>query len=224
MCGRYVLGDSSWFEYFKALSIIRPNEQMGGARFHVCPTQSMPIILGRDKGYFEINAQWGLRPRWNDRQLLINAKIETARSKPTFSKAWSLHRCLVPASGWYEWTGAKGAKQPWYIATDQPVISFAGLYFETSDLGASYVILTRAADPAVADIHHRMPVMLRDDQYRSWLDHDAANDDAVIETMGTDFGAALTSHKIAPLKMGAEGPHLIEAQEKPAEPAIRRLI
>jgi putative SOS response-associated peptidase YedK len=103
-------------------------------------------------------------------------RIETAAAKPLFRGAWKTRRCLVPASGFYEWREvevpgkAKPAKQPFYISRqDGEPLTFAGLWEKWKDGMLSFTILTCEACDGIHDLHSRMPVMLAKDGFEPWL-------------------------------------------------------
>ncbi|MEM9812737.1 MAG: SOS response-associated peptidase [Pseudomonadota bacterium] len=197
MCGRYMLSEIAWIDYFQALSIL-PSNAPFEARFNVCPTQTMPILRDED-GLRESPGTWGLRPHWNPKGLLINARLETAATARTFKEAYRARRCLVPATGWWEWTGER-PKTPWAITRPEPFF-FAGLWFPTDDPAPAYVIVTRAAAPDIAHVHARMPVIAGPE----WLA--APPDDPA------GYGAApggLSAHAVAPFGIRDEGPALLE--------------
>jgi putative SOS response-associated peptidase YedK len=132
--------------------------------------------------------QWGLVPSWSKEPKsaysTINARVETVAEKATYRTPLRRQRCLVPATGYYEWQaagpeGARAVKQPYYIqlADEDPadtLFAFAGLYdvwrgADGHEL-ATYSILTTAADPLLVPIHARMPVMLPREAEAAWLD------------------------------------------------------
>ncbi|MEM9736145.1 MAG: SOS response-associated peptidase [Pseudomonadota bacterium] len=206
MCGRYIISDLTWAEFREMLNIVRPEDARAAPSFNIAPTQTMPIVLQDDETR-EVNARWGLIPPWfrddprTFRQTTFNARLETAHEKPTFRAAWARGRCLVPTNGWYEWTGPKGAKQPWFITlkTNAPVFFFAGLYAARSDGLVSYTILTRAADPTLEGLHHRMPTILRPDQLAPWLAGEGETSDLIAD-LGTGFESQFTFHKTRPIR------------------------
>jgi putative SOS response-associated peptidase YedK len=104
----------------------------------------------------------------------FNARSEEAAGKPVFKDAYAKRRCLIPAIGWYEWSGAKGAKTPWFITIKRntPGFWFAGLWSETrfgEDRVRSCTILTAAAGEATRHLHPRTPVVLSEEQATAWL-------------------------------------------------------
>jgi putative SOS response-associated peptidase YedK len=155
--------------------------------FNVAPTQEVLSIIRQNDQNHLVRLNWGLVPFWSkDKSIggrLINARSETAGSKPSFRTAFRKRRCLILADGFYEWTGDKGNKQPMFLTLpDGNPFAFAGLWETWDDKGKeetpyrSCTILTREASESVRPIHHRMPVILKPDVYGDWLD--PANQDA----------------------------------------------
>ena len=135
-------------------------------RWNVAPSQSAIVIIRDGLHDAAISAKWGLQPARGNKTMLINARMETANKKPIFSHAFLHSRCIVVASGWYEWSGPK---TPWYIQLcDGGVMAMAGLLFR---LGArsQFVILTSAADRELQKIHHRQPLVLGAGDEKDWL-------------------------------------------------------
>ncbi len=145
-------------------------------RYNAAPLQTVPAIIRDRMGL----ARWGLLPPWaapDDRTLaakMINARSETAMVKPAFREAWMRRRCLIPASGFYEWKEEAGGKQPYYIRHPaHDVLAFAGLWAKTGDI-VTFTILTKDADNPVAGLHHRTPVILYPGQAAEWFAADEA--------------------------------------------------
>ncbi|MEO1531896.1 MAG: SOS response-associated peptidase [Pseudomonadota bacterium] len=151
--------------------------------WNVAPTQRVAIVVpgGGEEGPRRVlSARWGLVPRWWRKPLAelkastFNARSEEAYGKPMFRDAWKHGRCLVPALGYYEWTGKAGAKTPWFVApqTNRPGLVFAGLWAEATVDGArltSFTILTTAANEATKHLHPRAPVVLEEADWADWL-------------------------------------------------------
>ena len=137
-------------------------------RWNIAPSQ--PSLVFR-QSCLEVSAsfaEFGLRVGKNGKRL-INARAETVSKKPIFRDAFSVSRCLVPSSGWYEWAG-KG--RPFHVQlTDARVMAFAGLYFKSDSLSqaSQFVILTTAAEAELAKVHHRSPLVLPSSNWQSWL-------------------------------------------------------
>jgi len=151
------------------------------ANYNVVPTQEVLSIVKREGKNVLVKFHWGLVPFWaKDISIgnrLINARSETAATKPSFKHAFKKRRCLIIADGFYEWQGAKGRKQPLYLSlpNDKP-FAFAGLWetwINKAQADSAYnscTILTTSASPSVRPIHHRMPVILKPEKYDQWLD------------------------------------------------------
>ncbi len=131
--------------------------------------------------------RWGLLPFWARTSRLnyatINAKAETVDRKPAYRAAWQKRRCLIPASGYYEWQPTADGKQPWYIRpADGGLLALAGLWERWEGRGPeagrvieSCSIITTEANTLCAPIHHRMPVMIFPEDYARWLAEPAAD-------------------------------------------------
>lgn len=217
MCGRFILGDGTWAEYHEALSFIR--DARGSVSYNIKPTEAISIAL-REQGHIAAaSARWWFVPHWfrDDtakwKATTFNARIESAADKPVFRAAWRANRCLVPASGYYEWTGETGHKQPWYISVEQnvPVFFFAGLYAARPDGSLTCAILTRAADPEIAHLHPRMPIILTSDEMMPWLDREMPDVEA-IDQLGTGWTGRYIARRVRPFGIADDGPELIEAE------------
>ena len=134
------------------------------------------MIRLREDGQRElIDVRWGLVPFWSkpgdQLPLLINARAETLSSKPAFRDAFQRRRCIVPASGYYEWQKLPGgAKQPFYITRrDGLPIAFAGLWEHAKQEHGSAAIVTTAASEETRQIHDRMPLILKKSDFPRWL-------------------------------------------------------
>ena len=163
-------------------------------RFNLAPTEFLPGIRRTTEGAEEwVVFRWGLIPRWAKPDRIpdrtFNARSETLTEKPTFREAWKKRRCILPVSGYYEWTGEPGNKQPFYFhrADDTPLI-LAGLW-ETWKHGDTIVesctVVTRPASGRLTEYHHRMPVFLQRDGVSEWLGGSQEQAHAFIEQDGT---------------------------------------
>ncbi len=150
-------------------------------RWNVAPGQPLCIVRqdGACKERRADEVAWGLLPAWAkpDRPgpRPINARAETAASKPMFRDAWRHQRCLVPADGWYEWTAGAGGRDPWYFSLPEGgLLALAGLWAAWRGPDGTQVesaaILTRQASAQLAPIHERMPVVVDPADYAAWLD------------------------------------------------------
>ncbi|HJZ85128.1 MAG TPA: SOS response-associated peptidase [Polyangia bacterium] len=133
-------------------------------RYNVAPSDAHLIVAGEKGGRRLVSATWGLGA-----QLRINARSETARERPTFQRAFARGRCVVPADGFFEWSGPEKARRPlWYRRVDGGLLLMAGL-FEPGPAGLRFTILTTPANQLVAQVHDRMPALLAPAQIDAWL-------------------------------------------------------
>lgn len=177
MCGRYALvpvGDGSFQRRFS----LEERADDPAPRFNVAPTQTLPVIVRNSPNRVAM-MRWGLIPSWaKDASIgskMINARAETVAEKPAFRGPLRSRRCLVPASGFFEWKREGDGKMPHFIhLPDEPLFGFAGLYDIWRDPDGqtvqSYTILTTAPNALMSSIHNRMPVILRREDEDEWLD------------------------------------------------------
>ena len=175
MCGRYRLSRAAevFAEYFGAEDLVE-----WSPRFNIAPTQPVPVVRHVGDSRRVSLMKWGMIPSWsNVASQMINTRAETVAERERFRDALRSHRCLIPADGFYEWQSAGGIKQPYCftLASGKP-FAFAGMWdgLRSSQGGVieSCTILTTTANPLVADVHDRMPVMLAPEEYDRWLDPD----------------------------------------------------
>jgi putative SOS response-associated peptidase YedK len=176
MCGRYFLtmGFRDLAEFFDL-----PEEDDLEPRYNIAPSQSIPVIRQEESGRRLTMLHWGLIPSWaRDPKIAfrtINARSETAAAISSFCAAFRQRRCLVPASGFYEWDRRSGSRQPYRILRrDGQPMAFAGLWERwrsPADRAVieSCTILTVRANQEVARIHDRMPVILEPPGFALWL-------------------------------------------------------
>lgn len=150
------------------------NDLPGVPNYNVCPTDMVAVITARD-GQRRLQAfRWGFIPAWYEAPsggpLLINARAETVAQKPAFAQACRARRCLVPASGFYEWTkDAEGTRWPHYFYNaDGSAMVFAGIWQMWRDM-PTLAIVSCAAGASMAAIHHREPVTLAPADWALWL-------------------------------------------------------
>jgi putative SOS response-associated peptidase YedK len=177
MCGRFTLQIPA--ELLAELFGL-PDPSEVPARYNIAPTQQVAVIREREGGGNRLDfLKWGLIPSWaKDPSIgsrMINARSETLEEKPAFRTPFKFRRCLVPASGFYEWEVLGGKKVPRYFRLrDGAPMVFAGLWesWRAPD-GASVescTILTTAANSLVEPLHLRMPVILKPGDFSTWLD------------------------------------------------------
>lgn len=177
MCGRYALyGPTS-----------RLREQFGAEideldfapRYNAAPLQLLPVIRQRPGGERVAHLlRWGLIPSWSKdpaiASKLINARGETLPEKPSFRSAFKSRRCIIPASGFYEWKAIAGGKQPYFIRpANDDFFGIAGLWERWTPPDGepldTFAIITTDATDTLRPLHDRMPVILRADDYGPWL-------------------------------------------------------
>ena len=185
-----------------------------GISYNVAPTQQIAMIVDRsfekDENGAPLgelsreihSARWGLVPRWSkgpaEGAPLINGRIESLLEKPSFKDSVVRRRCVIPASGYYEWqVAADGTKQPFYInAGTDGMFALAGLYEWWADPSKaagdptrwllSATTLTKASCPDLAHIHDRNPVLLSADTFDAWLDPHIEGDQDLLDAIAID--------------------------------------
>jgi putative SOS response-associated peptidase YedK len=189
MCGRFYLDvqQDELMSYFD-LATVMPLTP----RYNIAPSQSIAAIIMSGDERVMVKLRWGLIPYWaKDEKIAystINARAETVESKPAFRAAFKQRRCLIPASGFFEWQAAKGGKQPYCIHPKQSALfAFAGLYEHWRNKKGEQVdsctILVTEANAIVKQVHDRMPVILSPDHFDSWLDPDNQNQSRLKELL-----------------------------------------
>jgi putative SOS response-associated peptidase YedK len=192
MCGRYKLSRRKQVveEYFDAAS----SEEDWSPRYNVAPTQPIPVIRQHPKEPIrELSLmRWGLIPSWakdaSGAARMINARSETASTKPAFRDALKSRRCLIPADGFYEWLRTGKSKQPYcFEVNDGELFAFAGLWERWKNPSGEWIktcsILTTTPNAVTAPVHDRMPVILDTDGYDLWLDPGMTNLDAASDLL-----------------------------------------
>lgn len=178
MCGRYRLSRRKQLveEYFDAYG-----EDDWSPRYNIAPTQPVPVVRQHPKEPKRVFSlmRWGLIPSWtkdiSGSARMINARSETAATKPAFSNPLKFRRCLIPADAFYEWRRIGTTKQPFcFEVNDGELFAFAGLWDGWRDPSWQWIkscsILTTTPNALTAQVHDRMPVILNRDDYDSWLD------------------------------------------------------
>ncbi|MCG6885357.1 MAG: SOS response-associated peptidase [Silicimonas sp.] len=177
MCGRFAitLPDDAMASLFAA---VPGNDLPHVPNYNVCPTNQVHTVTSEDGNRRLRPMRWGFLPHWykaeNDGPLLINARAETIAEKPAFKAAARERRCLIPASGFYEWTKDEDGKRlPWYIHPAKgEVLAFAGIWQTWERDGKAHTtcaIVTTGANKVMSKIHHRMPVVLAAADWPLWL-------------------------------------------------------
>lgn len=185
MCGRYALFGPVSLSREAKIAFDQMDLDIEGAldqrepQYNVAPTQNAPVLALGPDGYIVKATRWGLIPSWaKDIKIgskLINARAETVAEKPSFRAAFRKRRCLVPASGYFEWQGKVGHKQPYFIRNPEgELLMFAGLWEGwKADTDAewlhTFTIITGEPGKISGDIHDRQPVILPPASWDDWL-------------------------------------------------------
>jgi len=179
MCGRFVLEHTP--EQIRETYRLSSSPGLS-QRFNIAPSQPVAVVRQHNDGDRElVFLQWGLIPSWaKDAAIgykMINARSETAHEKPSFRQAFLARRCVIPASGFYEWEKSGKQKIPHYIhLRDGKLMSLAGLWEKWKSPDGKTLetcaILTTTANSLVKQLHERMPVILHSDELDPWLSHD----------------------------------------------------
>ncbi len=181
MCGRFT-AKMTWAEIVALYRLTRDRPPHNlPPHYNVCPTDPIDVVTEEEGKRDFVRMRWGLIPRWWPKPLkelkaaTFNARAETVETKPFFRDAFKRTRCLIPASGYYEWQATPGGKQPWYFTrANGGLLTFAGLWDEWKDrstgetLRSCTMIITEPND-FVAEVHDRMPVVLEPSDFGSWV-------------------------------------------------------
>ncbi|WP_336853735.1 SOS response-associated peptidase [Sinomonas albida] len=237
MCGRYVMAKAvgdlvAEFDVQESyLESIEPS-------YNVAPTDPVPLILDRrDRETREISrklvlARWGLVPSWakdtKGAARLINARIETVTEKPSFRKAASQRRGLLPSMGYYEWQKTETGKIPTFLhGAEQETLAFAALFENWPNPALpddhpekwlrTATIITNAASDAIGHIHDRTPLIVPQDMWADWLDPETTSESDVRALLDS-----IPEPHLVPRIVGDRvnsvrnnGPDLIDAVEEP---------
>ena len=216
MCGRFAitLPSDAMAQLFDASPA---NALPEVPNYNVCPTNAVHVVLAEEGRRLQA-LRWGFLPHWykapNGGPLLINARAETLAEKPAFKAACRARRCLIPVTGFYEWTkDPDGARLPWYIQPvgDGPLV-FAGVWQDWEHEGEvlrTCAIVTCAANQTMSQIHHRMPVILDREDWAKWLGEEGHG---AARLMGPAPEDVLRFHRVATQVNSnrTSGPDLIE--------------
>jgi putative SOS response-associated peptidase YedK len=190
------------------------NDLPDSPRFNICPTNPLAVVTS-DAGARRFRPmRWGFLPSWykapNDGPLIINARADTVATKPAFREAIRARRCLIPVSGFYEWSaGENGARVPWQITrSDGQPMALAGLWQGWGDI-TTCAMVTTDAGPNMTHIHDREPVILKAADWPLWLGE--AGHGAALLMRATEQGV-LRAHRVglAVNSNRASGPQLVE--------------
>ena len=171
MCGRFSLSKRQLVEVAEFLDAVVAGEDAAlyRPRYNVAPTDVHWIVRPGGARRELVPAVWGVASARE--QLVINARSETAERTPMFREAFESRRCVVPADGFFEWTGPRVRRRPiWFHAPEGRLLLMAGLYELRPDGRMAFTILTTTANADVADVHDRMPALLAPACVAEWLE------------------------------------------------------
>jgi len=179
MCGRFTQ-HYTWEEVHAFLSVFGPPRNLR-PRYNIAPTTTIDVVRPGTEGRELVPMRWGLVPGWWKKPLkelpaTFNARAESVATKPMFRNAFMERRCIIPTSGFYEWTGEKAKRQPhlFTAANGSPILGFAGLWDRWRDPVSteevlSATIIVCGASAWMEEYHDRMPVILAPDDFDAWL-------------------------------------------------------
>lgn len=215
MCGRAAVTTphDEMAQIFEA----RPSNDLPAyPNYNICPTNQLAVVRSGAVGRELVSMRWGFLPEWykseNDGPLLINARAETLVQKPAFAVAAKTRRCLVPVTGYFEWSkDTDGRRLPWYSSrADGEVMALAAIWQSWGpDQLASCAVVTTASNTAFQPVHHRMPLVLEPKAWALWLGEAGHGAAALMQPAQNNV---LKTHRVsrAVNSNRAQGPELIE--------------
>lgn len=234
MCGRFnVTSDPLSRLLMELLGMAHP----GPDNFNAAPTESIVVArLGEDGAPELVPMRWWLTPFWakemSTRYSMFNAKSEKVHQSPAFREPFRNRRCVVPVSGFYEWSRTAGQKLPYYIRPHElPGLLLAGIWDrwrnpETEEILESFAVLTAPADEALAFVHSRQPVMLSLAEAHRWLNGDTPEDELqalmksplpmTLDAVPVSSYVNNARHKDARCTQAVADPVLVPAESAPA--------
>ncbi|MFH1567244.1 MAG: SOS response-associated peptidase [Gemmatimonadota bacterium] len=225
MCGRFTLHHST--EDIAARFLVQQTMLELAPRYNIAPSQEVPAVVQREARFLEPR-RWGLVPSWaKDPAVgsrMINARAESVADKPAFRQALRQRRCLVPASGYFEWKREGDRKVPHLIRrADGGLLGLAALWEEWQDPEAgplrTVALITTAPNPFTAAIHTRMPAILDPRDEAAWLDPGQRDREAVLPLL-RPFAGELVAYPVSRRvnRPDLDEPSLLEpAEPSPAE-------
>jgi putative SOS response-associated peptidase YedK len=219
MCGRISQTFNS-FDLLDYFALAKP--QVPEPRYNLAPSQDLAAVRMEGEERRLASLRWGLIPFWAKEAKIgyrmFNARAETAHRLPAFRAAFRARRCLIPASGFYEWDRLGGSKQPWFIRRgDGHPLALAGLWEDWEERGGagtieSCAILTTAAAGPLARLHDRMPVILEPEDFERWLDPVEGSVERLRQLLQPAAGGVLELYPVSRFvnKAGNEGERCVE--------------
>jgi putative SOS response-associated peptidase YedK len=224
MCGRYRLSRRKQLveEYFET----EPWQEDWNPRYNIAPTQPVPVIRQHPREPVrQISImRWGLVPHWakdtSGAARTINARSETAATKPAFRDPLKYRRCLIPADAFYEWKRDGTSKQPYcFEVNDGEIFAFAGLWDGWKNAEGRWIktcsILTTTPNAVTSSVHDRMPVILHPDIYNLWLDPGMTDVQVISELLKPYDAASMRSYPV-----GTRINHVAHDDEECSRPVV----
>ena len=219
MCGRFSQQRpaSELAEIFSA----EPLVDDPGPRYNVAPTDGALVVVQREERRAITSYRWGLIPHWADSakvgSRMFNARAETLTASPAFRDSLRRKRCLVPVEAFYEWRREADIRQPYTIGrTDGRPLILAGLWDgwrdpATDTVRRTFTIVTTAPNETMAAIHNRMPAMLADEDWATWLDPGVVDPGELLAIIGAGREPELVIRPVSRLVNDArnDGPELV---------------
>jgi len=205
MCGRFVI-EIPYDELKKIFDLIDCQMSQLEPRYNIAPTQQVPVVRNNGDHNSLSLLNWGLIPSWSKDPAsgshLINARSEAVTEKPSFKHAIKYNRCIIPMSGFYEWSHTEGEKHPYFIhLANKAPMGVAGIWehWDAPDGTAleTFSVLTTSANKLVSKLHDRMPVILHPDSYGLWLSKNM-HDAHALESLYSPFPDSLMTYHEVP--------------------------
>jgi putative SOS response-associated peptidase YedK len=205
MCGRFTFAISpEVIAKIFGVTVIEDHPQ----RYNIAPTKKVLAIRRNGAGNMAVLVRWGLIPSWaKDPSIgsrMINARCETAHEKPAFRGALSTRRCIIPASGFFEWSTTPKGKFPHYIKMrDGSPLAIAGIWDSwkspDGEIIETCAILTTVSNRLIQPLHERMPVLLHLSEYDLWLDREVTEPEKLLSLYQPYPPDLMEMHKVSPL-------------------------
>lgn len=222
MCGRFaVTGDLDFYAGYYGIDDVATESV--DRSWNVAPTDETYVVAQHEAQRKLGRMGWGLIPHWSkdSKSIHINARAETVATKPAFQRALALHRCLVPADGFYEWEPKEDGRTPhWVYRADGHPMTFAGIWGawkdpSTGEWTRRFAIITTRSEGIISRIHDRMPVALPDDVWNAWLDRDLNDPEAVLSLLRPIDPDLIMEHAVSSRvnSVRNNGPDLVEPDD-----------
>ena len=165
MCGRYYIDEKTEKEIEQIIDNVEATGGTGFSSGEIYPSMTPPVITSNKSNVVIANYKWGFS-NYSGKGLVINARAETVLEKRTFKHCLENGRCIIPASGFYEWTQNK--EKHYFVRNEEEPIYMAGIYQSEAEQN-HFVILTTAPNESIVPYHHRMPLIIEKDMIHDWL-------------------------------------------------------